>query len=73
MNLFLSLRNLLPFLDLVITPRSTPTPLPLLDQVIEPQVSTMPDTSFTGLLLIILVIFLAFIGCLIWSALKKKK
>lgn len=73
MNLFLSLRNLLPFLDMVITPRSTPTPSPSLDQVIEPQTSTTPEASFTGLLLIVLVIFLIFVGCLIWKSLKQKK
>ena len=72
MSIFFSVWNLLPFLDIVIEPRFTPTPTVVLDQVIEPQ-PLPPDTSFTGLLLIVLVLFLAFIGCLIWNALKKKK
>ena len=74
MNLLLSFRSMLPFLDLVITPRSTPTPPLFLDQVIDPQsVVTTPDSSLSYLLLFLLFLFLAFIGCLIWSALKKKK
>ena len=72
MYILFSLWNLLPFLDLVWEPTFTPTPPAVLDQVIEPQV-TPPEISFTGLLLIVLILFLAFIGCLIWSALKKKK
>lgn len=72
MNILFSLWNLLPFLDLIWEPTFTPTPTAVLDQVIEPQV-TSPETSFTGLLLIVLVLFLTFIGYLIWNALKKKK
>ena len=73
MNLFFSFWTIFPFLDLVITPRSTPTPLPLLDQVVTPQTTVTPDSSLTKLLLLLLILFLTFIGCLIWSALKKKK
>lgn len=70
MNILFSLRNLLPFLDLVITPRSTATPTP------EPTITPIPAQgadSMPGVLLIVLIIFLIFIGILIWNALKKKK
>jgi len=72
MNIPFPFWNLLPFLDLVIEPSFTSTPTVVLDQVVEPQ-PLPPDASFTGLLLIALALFLAFIGCLIWNALKKKK
>ena len=70
MNILFSLRNLLPFLDLVITPRSTATPTP--DPEITP-VPTQATDSMPGVLLIVLIIFLIFIGILIWNVLKKKK
>lgn len=62
MNLFFSLWTLFPFLDLVITPPpeiTTPTGEP------SPAMSPVP--------IIVLVLFLIFIGYLIWNALKKKK
>lgn len=74
MNLLFSLPTLFPFLDLVITPRSTPTPSPFPDQVIDPQsIVATPDSSLSTPLLFLFVLFLIFIGCLIWSALRKKK
>ena len=70
MNILLTLWNLLPFLDLVITPRSTATPTP--DPTITPIPAQTTD-SMPVVLLIVLIIFLIFIGILIWNALKKKK
>lgn len=47
--------------------------LPFLDQVFTPPSTVPPDSSPTALLVIILILFLAFIGYLIWCALTKKK
>jgi len=70
MNILLPLWSLLPFLDIAITPRSTVTPTP--DSAMTPA-STQTSDSMSGVLLIVLIIFLIFIGILIWNALKKKK
>ena len=70
MNILLPLWNLLPFLDIAITPHSTVTPTP--DPTMT-SVSAETADSMTGVLLIVLIIFLIFIGILIWNALKKKK
>ena len=73
MNVMFSLWGLLPFLDLVITPRFTPTPTPILDQVVTP-VPTQATESFSLLpLLILLILLLVFVGFLIRDALRKKK
>ena len=72
MNILFSLWNLLPFLDIAITPRSTATPTPLADPVVTP-VPTQAASGIPGTLLIVLIIFLIFIGILIWKTLKKKK
>lgn len=70
MNILFSMWNLLPFLDLVITPPSTATPTP--DLTITPVPAQEAD-SMPGVFLIVLIIFLIFIGILIRNALKKKK
>lgn len=49
------------------------TLFPFLDQVVTPPSATPPDSSLSTLLVIILILFLAFIGYLIWCALTKKK
>lgn len=64
MNLF-PLWRILSLLDIAITPRNTPTSTPT--PVVE-------ESSFfpNGILLIVLLFFLIFIGCLINNSLKKK-
>lgn len=64
MNLF-PLWHILSLLDIAITPRNTPTSTPT--PIVE-------ETGFfpNGILLIILLFFLIFIGCLIYNSIKKK-
>ena len=68
MNLFLPFWSMLPFLDLVVTPRFTPTPTPM-------PASTTGESGFSleAFLPIVLIFFLIAIGFLIRNALVKKK
>ena len=68
MNLFLPFWNTLPFLDLVVTPRFTPTPTPM-------PASATGESGFSleAFLPIVLILFLIVIGFLIRNALVKKK
>lgn len=68
MNLF-PLWHILSLLDIAITPRNTPTSTPT-----STPTPAAEETGFfpNGILLIILLFFLIFIGCLIYNSLKKK-